>query len=374
MSQTRTVQVRHDGAKGPIFNLSMVVAALTLITFGIYRFWGKTRIRKYIWSSTALDGDRFEYTGTGREKLLGFLIAVVILAIYLGLVQIVLAFLGLPLLTEARTDAEMAMQAAAITLSVLSVVPLLFFAIYRARRYRMARTRWRGIRFGMEKGAWGYAWRAIGHYLLTVLTFGALLPRMTFHLEKYMADRTYFGTERVTQHGKWTELYDAMTHLVIGLGILCLAAALGLVWNRVLAGALGIVGCVWFMAGFLYYRVHSFGYLTRHKTLGDGVSLSSTPRAGTILRIYGVGGLLIGIVLAVFGGVTGMLAMVQMQVLMQNGAAAVHPLVPLLLSVSYIALFLVVGAMVTALITQPVIAHYASTVQVHNTDALEAIR
>lgn len=375
MSEIRTAKIQYSGAKGPIFNLSIVVAALTLITFGIYRFWGKTRIRRYIWSSTALDGDRFEYTGTGLEKFLGFLIAVVFLAIYLGLVQILLTFLGLSLLTEARTEAEMAMQAAAINLSFLSVVPFLFFAIYRARRYRMARTRWRGIRFGMDKGAWGYAWRAIGHYLLTAVTFGALLPRMTFHLEKYMADRTWFGDERVTQHGKWTDLYGAMKHIFIGLGIILLGAAVAVALDiGALGGALGFVGYVWFMVGFLYYRVHSFGYLTSHKTLGDGVSLSSSPEAGTILRIYIVGGLLIGAVLAVFGGVAGMVAMAQMQGIMGGGTPSLNPLVPLLLAVSYIALILVVGAMVTALITQPVIAHYASTLQVHNTDALDAIR
>lgn len=375
MSEIRTANVQYTGAKGPIFNLSFQVAALTLITFGIYRFWGKTRIRKYIWSSTVVDGDRFEYTGTGLEKFLGFLIAVVFLAIYLGLIQIVLTFLGLSLLTEARSNEDIARQAIAINLSLLSVVPFLFFAIYRARRYRMARTRWRGIRFGMDKGAWGYVWRAIGHYLLTFVTLGALLPRMTFHLEKYMADRTWFGDERVTQSGKWTDLYGAMKHIFIGLGLILLGAALAIaLGSEALGGALGFVGYVWFMLGFLYYRVHSFGYLSSHKKLGERVAFSSSPQAGTVLRIYIVGGLLIGVVLAVFGGVAGIVAMGLTQAIMEGNPAAMGPLVPVLLAVSYIALILVLGAMVTALITQPVIAHYASTLQVHNVDALDAIR
>ena len=43
-------------------------------------------------------GDAFEYTGSGLEKFLGFLIALVILAFYLGILQVVLTFVGFNLL------------------------------------------------------------------------------------------------------------------------------------------------------------------------------------------------------------------------------------------------------------------------------------
>jgi len=52
---------------------------LTIITLGFYRFWGKTRIRKYIWSSQSLFGEPLEYTGTGKELFLGFLIVLAVL-------------------------------------------------------------------------------------------------------------------------------------------------------------------------------------------------------------------------------------------------------------------------------------------------------
>jgi len=43
------------------------------------------------------------------------------------------------------------------------VIPLYVFtqfAIYRARRYRMTRTVWRGVRFWMTGSGWNYALRA----------------------------------------------------------------------------------------------------------------------------------------------------------------------------------------------------------------------
>ena len=184
---------QYFGKGGPLFRLYFLTAFLTLITLGIYRFWGKTRMRKYIWSAATGDGDSFEYTGTGLEKFLGFLVAIVILAIYLGIVQMILLFFGLNLFSEPTTQTQALAQIGAIYITFFAVLPLLLFAQYRARRYKMARTRWRGIRFGMDNGAWGFAFRALGYYLLNALTIGLLNPLATFRLEKYMADRSWYG-------------------------------------------------------------------------------------------------------------------------------------------------------------------------------------
>lgn len=65
----------YDGRLGELYVLFIKNLLLTIITLGIYRFWAKTRVRRYLWSHTSLFGDRFEYTGTGKELFLGFLIA-----------------------------------------------------------------------------------------------------------------------------------------------------------------------------------------------------------------------------------------------------------------------------------------------------------
>ena len=60
-------------------------AGLELITLGFYRFWLVTDVRRHLWSNTVIDGDAAEYTGRGRELLIGFLIALAILVpIYLA--------------------------------------------------------------------------------------------------------------------------------------------------------------------------------------------------------------------------------------------------------------------------------------------------
>ena len=60
-------------------------AGLEMITVGFYRFWLTTDIRRHLWSHTVVDGDGAEYTGRGKELLIGFLIAMAILVpIFIG--------------------------------------------------------------------------------------------------------------------------------------------------------------------------------------------------------------------------------------------------------------------------------------------------
>ena len=125
-----------------LFWLVTWTGALTIVTLGIYRFWARTRLRRYIWSSIRPGGDSFEYTGTGLEKFLGFLIALVVLAVYLGLLQVVLSFIGFSLwgaiTSEPRGPMDVVTQLGATYVTGLAVLPLIFFAQYRARRYMLS--------------------------------------------------------------------------------------------------------------------------------------------------------------------------------------------------------------------------------------------
>ncbi|WP_398286827.1 DUF898 family protein [Sphingomonas daechungensis] len=49
-------------------------------------------------------------------------------------------------------------------------------ARFRAIRYRLSRTWWRGIRGGSNDGGWNYARKAIGYYLVTFLLGGIFYP------------------------------------------------------------------------------------------------------------------------------------------------------------------------------------------------------
>src|SRR5262244_4057407 len=121
--------VTFIGDRNEFIRLASRGAALELVTAGFYRFWLATDIRRHLWSNTMIDGDAAEYTGSGKELLIGFLFAMAILVpIYLVYFLITIeverfrAFASIPLLIAFYAFGQ--------------------FAIYRARRYRLTRTVW----------------------------------------------------------------------------------------------------------------------------------------------------------------------------------------------------------------------------------------
>ena len=138
----RSRRRRRRGSTSPatasFFRLVTKGAALEFVTFGFYRFWLVTDIRRHLWSNTAIDGDAAEYTGRAAELLIGFLIALAIL------VPIYLAYFLISVEVEH-------LQGFASTPLFAAFYVFGQFAIYRARRYRLTRTVWRGVRFWMDR-------------------------------------------------------------------------------------------------------------------------------------------------------------------------------------------------------------------------------
>lgn len=370
-SERTPVEGRYLGDGYSLFWLALMTSALTLITLGLYRFWAKTRIRRFIWSSISLGGDRFEYTGTGLEKFLGFLVAIAILALYLAVIQTILFFFGLNIMAEPETFEAALAQITAFYLTALAVVPLWFFAVYRARRYKLARTKWRGIRFGMEKGGIGYAWRALVYWALTISTLGILLPLQTYRLEKYMTDRSYYGTANFQQEGRWTDLYGALKHLLIGIGIFILGTVVISMEARVFGVFFSIVGYLWGIAGLVYYRVAAFRYLTGTKVLDGTVTFTSDVRTGRVIGILIFGSLGIAVVAAILLGFATVLFAYVTEAAFQMGTGLSVFVLPIL---SYFAALLLTGALTLALIVQPLVRHAVETLTVPEPGGLDAIR
>jgi uncharacterized membrane protein YjgN (DUF898 family) len=181
--------VSFTGNRKEFFHLVARGAGLELVTLGFYRFWLVTDIRRHLWSNTVIDGDAAEYTGRGKELLIGFLIALAILVpIYLGYFLITI-------------EAERWQALASLPL-VASFYVFGQFAIYRARRYRLTRTVWRGVRFWMDGSGWVYAARATLWGLFAIVTLGITLPWRQAALERYKMRHSWYGDLQGKFEGK----------------------------------------------------------------------------------------------------------------------------------------------------------------------------
>jgi uncharacterized membrane protein YjgN (DUF898 family) len=172
--------VRFLGQRRYYWRLLIRGAALLMVTLGIYRFWLTTDVRRFLWSNTEIAGEALEYTGTPLELLLGFLVAIAILIpVYAGFF---LAALDLGILGK---------LSGLVAFAALGVLGQ--YAIYRARRYRLTRTVYRGLRFHQEGSAWAYAFRAMLWWTITALSAGLAYPFQLASLERYKMRNTFYG-------------------------------------------------------------------------------------------------------------------------------------------------------------------------------------
>ena len=186
--------VVFSGAESPFWRLLARGAALLLVTLGIYRFWLQTDVRRFLWNNTEIAGDYLEYIGTARELLLGFLVAIV----FLGPLY---AIFGL-----ASLAAQWLQQLAGL-FSLVALAVLGQFAVYRARRYRLSRTIYRGIRFHQTGSAWRYAVCAIFWWGMIGMTLGLAYPWAQASLERFKIRNTYYGDLRGEFAGSGTRLF-----------------------------------------------------------------------------------------------------------------------------------------------------------------------
>lgn len=208
----------YDGSLGALYWIFIKNLLLNIITLSIYRFWGKTNLRRYIWSHTSLQGQRFEYTGSGGELFIGFLIVVVFYV-----VGILLLTVGALALGDA---ADLVGQ---LMVGVL-IIYFIFVAQYAAQNYRLTRTLWSGIRGGMTGSAWAYGVKAFLFMLLNLVTLNLATPWTTLRLAEERFNNSYFGNTKASLQASAQPLYLSfiLGFIVSIIGIAVVALVIGL--------------------------------------------------------------------------------------------------------------------------------------------------
>ena len=160
--------VRFTGTWREYLPIAATNVLLIIVTLGIYRFWATARQRRYLWSRTEIIGDRLEWSGTGKEMFIGFLIVMAVLLPFLLFIQ----FLFPAMVARGKEAAAMGI----IGLFYIGIIYLGGFARFRALRYRLSRSWWRGIRGGSNEPGWNYGGEYLGRVALALMTFWIVWP------------------------------------------------------------------------------------------------------------------------------------------------------------------------------------------------------
>lgn len=304
----------YDGRMRELFSLVAVNFVMNVMTGGIYRFWAKTRLRHYFLSRISFLDDRLIYTGTGKELFIGFL---VIFAILVPL------FVGFELLKNYAFGKGMP---ALIAVNVVFYGMFMFLfhaAVYRAQRYRLSRTTWRGIRGGQAGSALIYSLRAMGWSVVVALTAGLAYPLMRANLMGYKINNARFGQQNFRFEGGAGPLFGywmlpwLSVLVIVGSEIALLAmigmdnladggrnlsdentAAIGtavLKWWPAFAAAL-----VLYFLTIFWYRAAEVRHFTGHTTFGE-LAFESRLKGIKLILPYLAYGLLLSLVIGGMG-------------------------------------------------------------------------
>ena len=213
-------------------HIAFANALAIVFTLTIYRFWAKTNVRRHIWGCVHINGEPLEYTGRGIELFLG---ALIIFGLFVLPVFLVILTMQLWLGPN---------HPALILVNLVILLLVLVFwgmALYRARRYQLSRTLWRGMRGALVGSSWTYSLLYFGAWLLRSMTLGWSTPAMNLNLQERMTGDMRIGSMPFRFKGRAGPLYGpyALCWMTTLLVFLLIAGVFGYAFYAIYGDTLG---------------------------------------------------------------------------------------------------------------------------------------
>ncbi len=208
------------------------------------------KVREYLLSQTEFEGDRFAYHGTGKELLIGTLKAALVFGVPIGFLTVVRDVL------QVRPVIKV-VAAVLIYAIVIVFIPL---AMVSARRYRLSRISWRGIRFSLRGRARDFIKLFITGTILSAITLTLYYPFFQTKMYAFMTSYSHFGNRKFEFDGRGKDLFGSYV-----LALLLTLPTLGLYW-------------FWFLA-------RKRRYFAEHASFAEA-RFRSTVTGGGLLLLY----------------------------------------------------------------------------------------
>lgn len=279
--------LRFNGKAGEYFRIWIVNLCLTILTLGVYSAWAKVRKNRYIYGNLELAGSHFDYLASPLQILRGRLIAIALLIAYVVSESVVPLF-GIGLLT---------------LLTLLTP-----WLVVRSRMFNMRYTAYRNIRFGFRP-VYGEAYKVIIVYgLLSLLSFGLLVPYAHYRRNRMIVDNTRFGNLGMHLDTTAGQFYTAYG-VGAALGVMLLVPLQG-----VLSGAIGnidpdapvsaillllpalLVGLFYFVVG-QFVKAYILQLVTKGASIGD--ENGRTAQLGCDWSLAGILGIYVSNIIAI---------------------------------------------------------------------------
>ncbi len=189
-------RLRYTGAGSKLFGIWITNWLLTIVTLGVYHFWGKTKIRRYFHENILFQEEPFAYLGTGRELFISALKFVGFFVLPFALLLAAVTFL-------------FQNQIVVIAVPILYAVAFYCLRLYAqlsGMRYRANRMSWRGIRFALKVRRSEYLKLIIKIILLNIVTLGLYRPYGEYRMLNLLLNNLAYGSLHFVYQGDKSEL------------------------------------------------------------------------------------------------------------------------------------------------------------------------
>ena len=190
--EEKKFQVSFLGNGMELFKIQIVNFILNVITLGLYYPWSKARKLQYIYSSSIFEEHPFVFTGTGKEMFKGFIKAI----LFFLIAYVIFFFLVY------HNNPGWAIFFLYIFLFLL--FPL---AIHGSFKYRMAKTNWKGIRFGYVGNRSELMKLFLLGIFLTIITLGIYGAWFITKLRKYIIQNIRMGDAYFSYKGDGSDFF-----------------------------------------------------------------------------------------------------------------------------------------------------------------------
>lgn len=194
MQQQKETAIVFQGKASEYFGIWIVNLLLTLVTLGVYSAWAKVRRKKYFYNNTLVENAGFDYHANPVSILKGRLIA---LAFFLGYSFSGNVNLFLPFL---------------FMLIFLIALPWL---VVRSATFNARNTSHRGLRFNFVGTAREAVRVFVAVPILTLVTFGLIIPYGAYLKNKFLVDNHRFGLSPFHLQAKVRDFYKVYLKLLL---------------------------------------------------------------------------------------------------------------------------------------------------------------
>lgn len=177
--QKQNYRLEFFGIGSEYFKIMIVNWLLTLVTLGLYYPWARAKKLSYMYGQTALNNERFHFSGTGQEMFRGFIKVIIFYIAILAAFFLLINMANSPMI--------------ALLFLYLSIFAIIPFAIHGSLRYRTSRSSYRGIRFGYRGDRNELVTNFYQWIFLTIVTLGIYGAWLQMNLRRYTHQNIRYG-------------------------------------------------------------------------------------------------------------------------------------------------------------------------------------